>query len=420
MVAGKRGVITGANVIETTLGGRWGWARRWAGPLAWSALALIVVLMVGGAYLWEVTGTSAEGSSLENLLTGLAFLSFPAMGALIASRRPANAIGWLLLGIGLIAALLVASMGYAAYGLVTNEEGAPGATIAAWFVAWLWFPLIAIIPTFLPLLFPTGSPPSPRWRPVAWFSGAAVAIVSLPAMVEGRLAEGGYDVPNPIGIASLGDTEEQLFTFMGPVLLVLVGLSLASLIFRYRRGSLQERQQLKWIALAIAVFLVMTILEDGFQLRVPVLIFPLTLMAIPVSMAIAVLRYRLYDIDRIISRTVAYGVLIAILGGGYLVVVLALQSLLPVQDDSPLIVAVSTLAVVAAFGPLRTRVKEAVDRRFNRTSYDAQQTVDSFARRLRDEVELELLTTDLVAVVHAAMHPRHVSIWLKPAEPDGG
>ena len=403
-------------MIETIRGGRGDGARRWAGPLAWSALALIVVLMVGGAYLWDVTGTSVDGSSLENLLTGLAFLSFPTMGALIASRRPANAIGWLLLSIGLIAALLVASMGYAVYGLVTNEHGAPGATIAAWFVAWLWFPLITIIPTFLPLLFPTGSPPSPRWRPVAWLSGAVLAIVSVPAMVEGRLAEGDYNVPNPIGIPSLGDTEEQLFTIMGPVLLVLVGLSLASLIFRYRRGSLQERQQLKWIALAIAVFLVLTILEDGFNLRVPVLIFPLTLMAIPVSMAIAVLRYRLYDIDRLISRTLAYGSLTALLAGGYLIVVLALQSLLPIQDDSPLIVAVSTLAVVAAFGPLRARVQGVVDRRFNRTSYDAQLTVESFGRRLRDEVEIETLTTDLVAVVQQTVHPRHISVWLKPGD----
>jgi len=384
--------------------------------MAWSMLALTVGLMVGGAYLWEVTGTSVDGSSLENLLTGLAFLSFPATGALIASRRPANAIGWLLLGIGLMAALLIASMGYAVYGLETNEQGAPGATLAAWFVAWLWFPLITMIPTFLPLLFPTGSPPSRRWRPVAWLTGALLAVVTLPAMVEGRLAEGDYDVPNPIGIASLGDTEDQLFSLVGPVLLLSIGLSLASLIFRYRRGSLQERQQLKWIALAVAVFLVLTILEDGFKVGVPVLIFPLTLMALPVSMAIAILRYRLYEIDRIISRTLAYGVLTAILASAYLAVILVLQSFMPVDDDSPVLVAISTLAVVAAFGPLRARVQGAVDRRFNRTSYDAQLTVESFGRRLRDEVEIETLTTDLVAVVQQAVHPRHVSVWLRPGE----
>lgn len=391
-------------------------SRRWAGPLAWTALTVSVGLMLGGAYLWEVTGTSADGSSLENLLTGLAFLSFPAMGALIASRRPANAIGWLLLGIGLIASLLIASMGYAVYGLVTSEEGAPGATLAAWFVAWLWFPLILTIPTFLPLLFPTGSPPSPRWRPVAWLTGALLVIVTLPAMVEGRLAEGDYDVPNPIGIASLGDTEERLFTLVGPVLVLSIGLSLASLIFRYRRGSIQERQQLKWIALAVAVFLVLTILEDGFKLSVPVLIFPLTLMALPVSMALAVLKYRLYEIDRIISRTVAYGALTATLASGYLAVILVLQSFMPVDDDSPLLVAISTLAAVAAFGPLRVRVQRVVDRRFNRTNYDARQTVDAFGQRLRAEVELESLTRDLTGVIGRTMHPRHVSVWLKPGD----
>jgi hypothetical protein len=164
------------------------------------------------------------------------------------------------------------------------------------------------------------------------------------------------------------------------------------------------------------VFLVLTILEDGFKLRVPVLIFPLTIMAIPVSMAIAVLKYRLYEIDRIISRTLAYGVLTAILAGAYLAVILVLQSFMPVDDDSPLLVAISTLAAVAAFGPLRARVQGAVDRRFNRTSYDAQLTVESFGRRLRDEVEIETLTTDLVAVVQQAVHPRHVSVWLREEE----
>lgn len=296
---------------------------------------------------------------------------------------------------------------------MTNERGAPGATLAAWFVGWLWFPLIMTIPTFLPLLFPTGSPPSPRWRPVVWLTGALMAIVALPAMVEGRLAEGDYDVPNPVGIASLGDTEDQLFTLVGPLLLLSIALSLASLIFRYRRGSMQERQQLKWIALAVGVFLAVTILEDGFKLRVPVLIFPLTLMALPVSMAIAVLKYRLYEIDRIISRTVAYGVLTAILASGYLAVILVLQSFMPVDDDSPLLVAISTLAVVAAFGPLRSRLQGLMDRRFNRSRYDATRTIEDFGTRLRNQTDLDSLSTDLVMVAHQTMQPAAVSLWLR-------
>jgi hypothetical protein len=137
-------------------------------------------------------------------------------------------------------------------------------------------------------------------------------------------------------------------------------------------------------------------------------------------MAVAVLKYRLYDIDRIISRTLAYTTLTAILAGGYLVLALALQSSLPVPDDSPLIVAASTLAVVAAFGPLRARVQQAVDRRFNRTNYDAQLMVESFARRLREEVQLDSLTRDLTEVIDQTMHPRHVSVWLKQAEPGSG
>lgn len=411
MLTGRRGAITGASVIETSWGG-----RRWARPLAWSTLGLTVALMVAAEYLENLTGLGLQEPLLEDLLTTVAFMTFPAMGALIAIRRPDNSIGWLLLGIGATAGLLTACMGYAAYGLVTNEGGAPGATLAAWFEAWLWFPLITTIPTFLPLLFPTGTLPSRRWRPVAWLTLGLLAAVIFPSMVEARLVGDGYNVPNPIGIASLGDTEDSLFVVLGPILLFAIVLSLASIVVRYRQGSMQERQQLKWIALAMSVFLVTVTLEDVFGVVLPNIVSPLTLMALPVSVAIAVLKYRLYDIDRLISRTLAYGTLTALLAGGYLTVVLALQSLLPIQDDSPLIVAVSTLAAVAAFGPLRARVQGVVDRRFNRTSYDAQLTVESFGRRLRDEVEIETLTTDLVAVVQQTVHPRHVSVWLRPGE----
>jgi hypothetical protein len=376
--------------------------------------------MVAGGILWEITDTSADGTMSENLLTGLAFLSFPAMGALIASRRPANAIGWLLLGIGFAASLLIESMGYAVYGLVTNEQGAPGATLAAWFVAWLWFPLITVIPTWLPLLFPTGKLPSRRWRPVAWLNASVLVIVTLPAMVEGRLAEGDYDIPNPIGIASLGDTEDQVFSIMGPVLLLAIALSLASLIVRYRKGSIQERQQLKWIAFAVGVLFVLTIFEEGFNLVVPAWIFPLSLMSIPVSMAIAVLRYRLYAIDRIISRTLAYGLLTAILAGAYFLSVLILQSLLPVTEDSPLIVAVSTLAVAAAFGPLRARIRSVMDHRFNRSRYDANRTIEDFGARLRNQTDLDSLSSDLVTVAHHTLQPTAVSLWLKEDTGDRG
>jgi len=398
-------------VIETTRR-----SRRWVGPVAWSIVALTAALMILAEYLERSTGLGLQAPLLEDLLTALAFLSFPAMGALIASRRPDNAIGWLLLGIGLVAGLLVACVGYAAYGLVTNESGAPGATVAAWFEAWLWFPLIITIPTFLPLLFPTGRLPSRRWRPVGWITAALLAAVILPSMLEARLVGEGYNVPNPIGISSLGDTEEPLFAVLGPVLLFLIAVSLASIVFRYRRGSLQERQQLKWIALAVAVFLVTLILEEGFGLDIPALIDPLTLVALPVSVAIAVLKYRLYDIDRIISRTLAYTTLTVILAGGYLSLVLALRSLLPLQDGSPLIVAVSTLGVVAAFGPLRARVQRTMDHRFNRSRYDSARTIESFGAHLRQEVDLESLSRQLVDVVGETMHPAHVSLWFRRTE----
>lgn len=390
--------------------------RRWAGPLAWTALAVTVALMVLGEYLGGITGAAPDGSTLENLLTKIAFASFPAMGALIASRRPDNPIGWLLLAIGAGAGLLVASMGYAAFGLVHNEAGAPGATVAAWFEAWLWFPLILTIPTFLPLLFPTGRLPSRRWRPVAWFTAALTAGAVIPSMVEGRLVGSGYDVRNPIGIASLGDTEESLFSALGPILLVAIALCLASIVFRYRQGSTQERQQLKWVALAVLALLSMIALEDGLGLMVPAVVFPLVLMGLPVSMAVAVLKYRLYEIDRIVSRTLTYGVLTSALAGGYLLTVLVLQALLPVSEDSPLVVAISTLGVVAAFGPLRTRVQRAMDHRFNRSRYDAGHTIEDFGARLRSETDLDSLVADLVAVTHQTMQPAAVSLWLREQE----
>ncbi len=379
---------------------------------AWVLLAFTIGMTVTSEILDRVSGTAPDGGWLEDLLLMAAFTAFPAMGALIVQRRPDNLIAWLMLWVGFQTGILIWGASYAQYGLVYRDEATPGATLAAWIEAWAWFPLIMVIPTFLLLLFPNGRLPSPRWRPVAWLSGALVVFAAVISMVEERLVGEGYSIPNPIGISGLGDTEDTVFTALGPVLLVAIVLSAASLVVRYRGAAAQERQQLKWVALAGSAFAVLVPLGD--LVRLPGFLFPLLVMGIPVSIAMAVLRYRLYDVDRIISRSVAYALLTSLLVGGYFLSVLVLQSILPLPEKSPLIVAVSTLLVVAAFGPLRARIQRIVDRRFNRSRYDAALTIESFGRRLREEVDLEALTADLMRVVDTTVRPAHLSLWIKP------
>ena len=233
-------------------------------------------------------------------------------------------------------------------------------------------------------------------------------------------------VLNPYGIESLHAELRFLSGVGGGLIVSSVVLSVISLGLRWRRSTGVERQQLKWFAYAgliilgavgiqIAVFSIVP--ETDTLVDISNALFSLTVLAIPLTIGLAMLRYRLYDIDRIISRTLAYGALTAILGGGYLLAVLGLQSVLPVPEDSPLIVAVSTLAVVAAFGPLRTRIQHFVDRRFNRSRYDAEHTIAEFAGRLRSEVELDALTLDLMAVVEDTVQPSHVSVWLSDKGP---
>jgi hypothetical protein len=214
----------------------------------------------------------------------------------------------------------------------------------------------------------------------------------------------------------------------GALIVASVVLAVSSLVLRFWRSVGVERQQMKWfayaglvllVALGIQIVVFSIVPETETAVDVSNSLFSLTITLIPITIGFAVLRYRLYDIDRIISRTLAYGLVSTILIGAYLLAVLALQSVLPLNDDSPVIVAVSTLAVVAAFGPLRTRVQTLVDKRFNRSRYDAEQTIAEFGGRLRTEVELGSLTDDLVGVVERTLQPTHLSLWLANAKVSG-
>lgn len=379
--------------------------------LAWGLLILALVAMIMGHVLERVSG-SLDGSLAEELSLSVAFMAFPAVGALIASRHPRNAVGWMCLGIGVLVSSMVLAASYAHYGLVLHPaRRLPGTTIAAWIEDWAWIPLLGTIPTLFFLLFPTGRPPSRRWQPVAWFTGIFVSVMTVGSMLEEELGgEGQYRIDNPIGIPGLKDIEEMDFLLFPLLPLVLVCAS--SLVFRYRAAPTDERQQLKWVATAAALFAAGVIAGDSLGL--PDIMFAIFLGAVPLSIGIAMLRYRLYEIDLIINRTLVYGVLTTILAIVYLSLVVVLQQITSaVAPESDIAVAASTLAVAGLFRPLRSRIQSFIDRRFYRGKYDAARTLERFAQRLRDDVDLDSLTNDLVGVVRDTMHPAHASVWLR-------
>jgi hypothetical protein len=372
-------------------------------------LVTFSILILAPVALLEEKGPYGFWAGDVGIFVG--FMAFPVIGALVAARHPRNAIGWLFLGVGILVGLLGLGSAYARYGLVLHpEKHLFGTTLAAWLESWLWLPLLGTIPTFLFLLFPTGRPPSRRWVPLAWFMGIHIALITVLSMLEERLVAEGYSIRNPIGIGGLTDIEQMealLLPFFPAVF-----LCASSLVFRYRRASIEERQQLKWVAVACALLAV----EIGVSevVRVPDLVFAICLGAIPVSVGIAMLRYRLYDIDVIINRTLIYGVLTSILGLIYVSLVVVLQRVTDaVAPRSDLAVAASTLAVAALFRPLRGSVQTLIDSRFYRRKYDAARVLERFAARLRDEVDLDHVRGDLLSVVRETMQPERASLWLR-------
>jgi hypothetical protein len=343
------------------------------------------------------------------------------IGALMVARVPRNPIAWILLGVGLLGGLRILATGSADLVLLAGYGARGVGEASAWLSFWLFWPTILVPVTFVLLLFPDGRLPSPRWRVVAW--SAAVSLCALAA-----LAAFAPDVENP-------RWRENPFALNGdsPVLVVLEVISTitvfpalfgaaASLVVRSRRAQDVERQQLKWVAYggATAVLLLVMLFQvldpeaDPLQAVLVPVGFVGALAMVPASIAIAILRYRLYDIDRIISRTVSYTLLSGVLVSIYVAGVLLLsRALAPVGAGSDLAVAVATLAAAAVFQPARRRIQNAVDRRFNRRRYDAQRTVDVFSSRLRNEFDLDALGSELVDVVAKTMEPAALSLWLR-------
>jgi hypothetical protein len=340
----------------------------------------------------------------------------PLLGGLIAARRPDNRYGWLWLAFGSSVAVTSFAAAYSAVALTSGPDRLPGLAVAAWAVGLGFTATISLFP-FVFLLFPNGRLPSPRWRPLAWVIIIVDALMLVAAAyVPGTAIEG---VANPVGVGGwLGGVLDGVVDPGTGVLFIAIALSALSLLLRFRRAQGIERQQLKWFAYAAAL-LGAFITADAVGLQtsglVDLLLESLTLIGVYVGIGIAVLRYRLYEIDRIINRTIVYVLLTAILGLCYVVGSLVFVLLAGAGTDPPSwLVAAATLAAAAVFRPVRRRVQAVVDRRFNRRRYDAAKTIEAFSARLRDEVDLDTLSAELLGVVDQTMEPTMVSLWLRP------
>jgi hypothetical protein len=346
------------------------------------------------------------------MMTGLA-----SMGLLITSQRPRNPIGWLLLVAAVMFGISIMGGGYAELSVSRYGRDLPLTTFFAWITGWTFAPAIGSLVILMPLLFPTGRLPSPRWWPILILA----VFGPLAAAAYTAFQPGPMDVPgnivNPVGIPGAGPLLDIVnllsIATAAPALLLVI----LSLVLRYRRGDAVEREQIKWFTYPASVAAVASAIglpSIGLISDIAWTIAFSAMSLVPVAIAIAILRHRLFDIDVIINRTLVYGALSVLLAAVYIGSVLLLQELLrPLAPDSGLAVAASTLAVVALFQPLRRRIQAVVDRRFYRSRYDASKVVAGFMTRLRDEVELDHLTDELGASIRTALRPASVSVWLR-------
>jgi hypothetical protein len=390
-----------------------------AARLAWSLCIACLVGLGGYLLLYGLNGTAGLGSTpLPAALTfTVVGALFAVAGALVASRQPANKVGWLLLAAGLCLAVTSLGESYARYALVTAPGALPGGLYAAWIQAAL-FGMVAILGIFLPLYFPTGRLLSRRWRPISWAGiGYLVCAIAGNVLKPGPVEwlPGAAAAPNPVVyLPAAKPLFEVILALSAPCFLVGVGGAIAALVVRFRRSRGIERQQLKWFTYAAALVPLPPLAYEYARPIWPVLL-ALTLPLVPISVGIAILRYRLYEIDRLINRTLVYGLLTAILGLAYAAGSLLFVLVAGANTDPPSwLVAAATLAAAAVFRPARRRVQAVVDRRFNRRRYNAAKTIQAFSARLRDEVDLDTLSAEVLAVAGRTMEPTMVSLWLRP------
>jgi hypothetical protein len=398
--------------------------------VAWAIFGLIAVSII----IQSVIGLRARMPfpnlfvAVNSLLDGMVVGVFALLGVLIVTRQPQNVIGWLMVLPG-----LVGMIPYGSY--IRSFSAAPAQpplllTLALWFTYWNW--LLLIIPILvIPVLFPTGRPLSPRWR---WLivAGLALAVYFfLIASFQSRFTGGNIDPPvdwsiaNPIGFLPDSTIETLLIPPFIVGLIIVTILSFASIFIRYRGAGLVERQQIKWLLYACALFAVIYIARffisdlPGFLNDISKTIMNLTYLALPTAIAIAILRYRLWEIDLIIRRTLQYSLLtglLALVYFGSVVLGQRLAGALTGEPDSPLVLVVSTLLIAALFNPLRVRVQDFIDRRFYRRKYDALQTLAAFTQTARDETRIEALTPAILGAVQDSLQPEQAWLWLKTNE----
>jgi hypothetical protein len=398
--------------------------RRWAAGLAWALWALVMLGLAVVPWMDQLlrqAGRADLAAFVPSNVVGpvVAVLSAATVGAVLASRRPRHPVGWLLLGFALSLTASGVISSYMTYGLLARPGALPAAHAVARYYPATGAAALALLSLVL-LLTPTGSPPSSRWRRWAFVTAATpVVLVLVVPVAPGRLDPQLLVTSSPFSGRALGGVLLVATRVALAVTALAVAVAAGSLLVRFRRAQGVERQQLRWVALAAAMMvLAVPIVLAPVALEIPILVDwapAVWVMVLPVAVGAAVLRYRLYDLDRIISRTLAYGLLTLLLGGGYALVVLGLGQLL--GRESPLVVAGATLAVAALFQPARRRVQRLVDRRFNRRRHDAARIIEAFGARLRDQVDLERLTAELLAVAEQTMQPTQMSLWLRPPPP---
>jgi hypothetical protein len=398
--------------MTTTSGSRPGRVRR-SPALFPGSLWVLAMLGIAAdpwfAHLLRQAGRAdlARGNT-SDLAWLLALVSAPTVGAVLATRRPRHPVGWLLLGLGVSIGLLTFADSYALYGLLVRPGSLPAARWSAIYSPAVTLTGIACL-GFVLLLTPTGSLPSPRWRWWARVAAAAPVVYLVAITLKSEPADPAYrSLSNPLVLQG----------FQLPITIVVaVVVGALSLVVRFRRARGTERQQLRWVALAAVLASVAVLVGlAGMATRNTVLLpwaFGISVAVLPPAIGAAILRYRLYDLDRILSCTLAYGLLTLLLAGAYTVVVLGLGQVL--GRDSSLVVAAATLAVAAAFQPARRRIQALVDRRFNRRRYDAARTIAAFSGRLREQVDLDTLRGELLMVVEQTMQPTLTWLWLRQA-----
>jgi hypothetical protein len=404
-----------------------GMSRRTATWLAWSLCALSLALTALSLLLLAFNRSDPNTHIYEYWqVDTLVPVSFSIIGAIVASRLPANPLGWLFCAAACVAAVDHFSAEYALYALLAQPTSLPAGEALAWLASWAWILYCGCIALSL-LLFPNGRPPSRRWRWLAWLSvfltiAGAVWVAFSPGVI-GNLGS----IRNPLGIEGLPSGFKPVQTIMLALLFV---AALSTLVVRLRRARGIERQQIKWPAFTVVVvagssFLSDTAISEAIGLRwlewAGYVIFIPALIGFPISIGIAIVRYRLYEIDLIINRSLVYGALSATLAliyfGGVATTQAIFRALTGQQEQPQLAIVISTLLIAALFNPLRRRIQRFIDRRFYRRKYDARKTLEAFSAKLRDETDLDALSDDLVGVVKETMQPSRISLWQRPDTP---